>query len=305
MQINIACAINESYAPYMGVMLTSLFENNKETVFNVYILTQGLSKGNLEKIEQLCKTYQNSYTVIKIDSSTFSVAEYTINAHISIETYFRLILAEVLPVHLDKILYLDVDILVVGSILPLWKTDLQDRSIGASEDISKSFFRNYKLDLGLKKESQYFNAGVLLIDLKKWRLNNIFSKALSILKEEDFLFRFWDQDILNILFEDDITFLDRKWNYSGLSHSKRYYNRQIYDARIIHFIAGGKFKPWHDSCEHPYAILFQKYLSDSFFRLEKESKSGFNVEVFKARIIRRLKYWMIQSQFLRIFPRYD
>ena len=181
-------------------------------------------------------------------------------------TYYRLKLASILPDNIDKCIYLDSDMLLIGDIKELYNTDLQGHICGVTgENRSRTtpmveLHNNQNFIIDTKYD---FNAGLLLLDLKKWRELDIESKIFNLLKRV----RLTDQDALNIMFNDDILLLDSRWNCfpvlvqdapkrawhcvfkdeetktikANSRFSKKEYEQICKEAKLVHF--GGP-KPW-------------------------------------------------------------
>ena len=121
MSINVICATDNDFAPYCGVMLTSLFENNRKSKLSVFVLVdESFSSRNQRKYLQLGTKYRQALHIVKVDSK--QTADFPINQsfyHISQPTYYRILAARLLPSEVSKVLYLDCDIIVAGSLEPL------------------------------------------------------------------------------------------------------------------------------------------------------------------------------------------
>ena len=112
--IRILCSTDDNYAPYAGIMLTSLFANNRNEVFDVYVLTRGLNGDNYEKLKSVGKQFRSEVNILSVDLSAFEDCPIRPGDHITLEAYFRLMATQLLPERIDRILYLDVDIVIDG-----------------------------------------------------------------------------------------------------------------------------------------------------------------------------------------------
>lgn len=188
------------------------------------------------------------------------------NAYINITTYYRLLLPNILE-GIDKVLYLDCDVIINSSICNLWNNDISKYAIAGVRDRINNSIRLYnRLKYDIKLE--YINAGVLLINLKKWREENIFEKALSIAVTSPAILKNHDQDIINILFCNSKKILNFKYNlleYYLYTEDWLYLDRKYYpeiieackNPVIVHFCMPQK--PWHIECINPYKELYYKY----------------------------------------------
>lgn len=161
--MKIAFCINDNYYDKVAVVITSILENNIDNNIDFYIFNSDLSKQNFEKLYSLKFKYKNfTLTEIKINPKIFSKFNISIK-HTSIETYFRYLIADSLP-NIDKILYLDADLIVNNNISDFYNVDLNDYYIAGVEDL---YIKNtkYKKEINLSANDIYINAGVLLMNL--------------------------------------------------------------------------------------------------------------------------------------------
>ena len=115
-QYNILCATDDNYVPYCGIMLTSLFENNKGLNFCIYILVEHLSNKSKSEFATLAKKYSQNIEIITVDGEKLKECPIRTGDHVSIVTYYRLLAPILLPSDVDKILYLDCDMIINGNI---------------------------------------------------------------------------------------------------------------------------------------------------------------------------------------------
>lgn len=201
----------------------------------------------------------------------FSVVGLERNFNVSLTTYARLFIASLLPEGIDKIIYLDCDALVLGSFKELWDIDLGENYIGGVLDTVPD---SLKEAFGFEAEENYFNAGVLLINLRKWREDNVEAEFLKFMEDNQSRFYQHDQGIINNVFRDKSIVVDPKFNLMGhfsyldYNLSKKfhtmknsYYSEEIMknafnNPVFVHF--NGGLKPSSNNY-HPYRELFEKY----------------------------------------------
>lgn len=248
--INILCATDDCFAPYCGIMLTSLFENNKNHSCRVFIIVnKPLAKKNTRRFIKLGNLYGQQISFVTIDDSLFQKFPKLRN---SLVTYYRLVAADLLPESVNKVLYLDGDLIVAGDLSPIWNTDLSDKAIAAvTERASLAEARaealHYSAELG------YFNAGVILMNLDYWRVNGVGQQCLSFLDNHYSILRFHDQDVLNSVLRDKKKMLPIAFNFQTDFLKKDVFKQEYYKIQdaileafnapcIIHF--SGPLKPW-------------------------------------------------------------
>ena len=291
--MNIALCTDEKYSFPCGVCITSILENNKEEECNIYILTEGLEPQTIEKFRSLERKYNQRIIIKRVDSCIFSNLKICNRFPKSI--YFRFMLPELID-HEKKILYFDCDIIVTGSLKDLWETEISEYACGVVED-QKSDDITIQNRLGLYKD--YFNSGVLLINLEYWREKDIANKLIEFIHQNPDICLYPDQDALNYVLCDRVKFLDYKYNYQELFyqpkehillHKNKWEKLDLAGSTptIMHYT--GCIKPWVKACPHPYKELFIKYQAISPWK-DKKIRSRYTIKWKIAGIIEQIKYY--------------
>lgn len=262
-EIPIFFATDNNYVPFLAVALTSLLNNaSKDYFYRIYVLTTSLKKEYTDELELICHDampegasieFVNLCVEMEKSAGTFHLRHYY-----SKETYCRIFIPRVFKKY-DKVLYLDSDIVVTGDISELYNIELDDNLVAAaSEEVMVDYdvYGNYvEKALGIWRHD-YFSAGVLLINAKKYREENIEMKFINLLNS--FSFRVTqDEDYLNVLCKGRVKPIDLGWNKSA------YKNPSFDDKnlKIIHYKIN--WKPWHyDNIE--YEDYFWKYAKETF-----------------------------------------
>ncbi len=258
--INVCVSCSEEYSKYAGVLIASILSNAADDdCLNFFILNMNLSELRKSEILKLKNIKDCEINFISVNTNLFN--EYKkINTHsyIPISSFFRLKLASLLP-DLDRVIYLDCDIVVNRSIAELYNTDLNDNIAAAVLDINKR---------KLKKFPTYVNSGVLLLDLNKIRKLNIESEFLNWTKSNFDKIKTGDQDIINEVLKNKIEILDERWNVQ----SSNFTNRSSYTSNpyVIHYVS--KRKPWHFGSFSYHKNLYFKYLQLTPWALSKKEK---------------------------------
>ena len=204
-RIAIVCATDDNYAPYCGVMLTSVLENNKDRDVSAYILMdKPLQEKQQKRFNQLSDKYGARIEFVMVDKSFFEKFPLKGDAknlkHWSIVTYYRLYAEELLPKNVDKVLYLDCDIIVNRPIGELFDMNWDGFSVGAVSDMCTEW-QEYYDRLQYDRSKGYFNAGVLFMNLEYWRTHEIGRKCVDYLASNyDRIFNN-DQDIRKVLMQ--------------------------------------------------------------------------------------------------------
>ena len=262
--MNIACSTDDNYVRYCGVMLTSLFENNKEEVIHIYVFTEGLSRNNRMSLENIVNHYKGFFHYCKIESDLIKEFPLKEGSYISIATYYRLLIPQILPTDLNKVIYLDCDIIVSSNLNKLWNVDLTNYALGAVDE-STTLDNGVFARLQYSSEYGYYNAGVLLFNLNYWRNNNIINQCFTYIKENPEKIVLADQDVLNAVLHAQCLHLPCKWNVGTAFYTVSYVRKYRSDTSliqalkspyIIHFT--WEAKPW-TGFEHPMRRYFFKY----------------------------------------------
>ncbi len=284
MNINICLSSDNNYSQYAGVVISSVLLNAKNNDFiKFYILDGGIDDKNKEKILSLKDLKQCEINFIKIDESLFETYK-TIGTHsyISLSTYYRLKLASMLP-DVDKILYLDCDIIVTDSLSELFNTDIKDYyAAGVIDTAMKSSGWVPKLEKGNK----YFNAGVLLFNLDLIREDNIENKFEQYTKNEIENIRVGDQQIINVVCQGKIKEVNSQWNVQ----SSNFVNRSDYtnSPKIVHYI--GRQKPWIFGSMNYWKNLYFDTLKFTPWKIEDKDKFKWTVLNQIVSVLNFIKY---------------
>lgn len=252
--ISLGSAVNRAYALPFWVMLNSLLANlDPSRIVRLFMLeTAPLDPSFRAGIENLVETHWVN-PAVSLDLSS--------SGRYGLEALCPLMLPASLPV--DRVLFLDADLLVLGDISQLWDTDLQGQALGAVVDLAMPLVSSPRAVkgwsvLGISPNAPYFNAGVLLIDLNFWRNHRIVPQALDYLSRHQGCVDFAHQEALNAVAWNCWTRLSPRWNLSaGLAHLLKHDSGK---PGIVHF--SGRFKPWRLTTGSPYQTPYNSFLQD-------------------------------------------
>lgn len=276
--IVVACGADEAYAKHITVTLRSILDStdpNRPLV--LYLLDGGMSDSTKSLLTSMCSERAKvNWLAPELDR----VARFPVSEHISAASYLRLLLPELLPVDVERVIYIDSDMIVKRDLSLLWDEPLGEFGIAAAQDVAapwidadvampnvkaatpflaaKRPIANYQ-PLGLRPAAKYFNAGMLVMNLDLWRREGFAEQVFRCLDEHREHVLWWDQYALNVVFADRWHQLDPRWNQG--SHVFVYptwetspLSQQVFesvknDPWIIHFCSPAK--PWHADCDHP------------------------------------------------------
>ena len=258
-----------AYVQHSAVCLVSLLANSPDLFFDIVVVNRPTERLDEHRLRRSLAGFPNHSLAFRQFSPPADQL-FPLNplAHYTIDTYSRLWVDTFFGSDVERVLYLDGDIVVVGGIAELWHCDLAGNLLGTVDipGADRGVER-----LGMRWEDGYFNAGVLVIDLAQWRNTGATQLVLDYINANPDRV-LYDQDALNACFHDRRKRLDYKWNaiwpfFGGpmqLPLSDAEIARVRRDARIIHYNGGSK--PWSYLCDHPRRDEYLKYLKMTEWR---------------------------------------
>lgn len=287
--MHIVLSADKNYIMPTAVTMKSVCVNNQEVHFHLIIddsVTEAM-KRQLSGVVSAEK--QQTVSFYKVDKQIFASfpALGKVKTYISAATYYRLYLTELLPSTVDRVIYLDGDIIVRDCLSELWEFSLNECPIAAVPDMAECQHDYHRL--GYEPDLGYFNAGVLLINLAYWREKGCLKHFMHIITEEAERIKLHDQDVLNITFAQTKQILPLGYNFqNGFLFKKEYrecgdkYDRDIEEywnkkkkIVILHFT--DTIKPWHLEDCNPYGYEFFKYYKMTPFGQKKLKHCGKNL----------------------------
>lgn len=275
--MNIIYASNNEYAKYLGISMISLFDNNKDLdKITVYILSQNIDSINVEHLLNIANRYQRNINFIDISEFEEHIPfDFFTSGYNSI-VLSRLFLCSYIPSDIERILYLDCDIIVNGSIKALETIVFGSNLAAAVPELYMP--ADKKALIGFRKEEIYYNAGVFLVNLALWRSNNMESIFIEYYRSKNGRLLYNDQDILNHCCKGRILTLSYTYNLSpNLYYFPRYFVKRLqpaYDLRspekythilsepaIIHYM--GDERPWIEGNHNRYRKQYEYYYKRS------------------------------------------
>lgn len=288
-ELNVLFSSDNHYAQHLGAAMQSLLENNQDfTVIRIYVIDNEISDLSKEKLCRIATKFSNVSLFWIPFEKWKSQLQLNMTWSISISAYARLFVAEMIPAEIDRILYLDCDMIVCDSLQNLWDTDLRGCVLGAVQD---SISDSTKNAVGLLPEEPYCNSGMLLIDLAKWRELDIGTKCVHFIAEKNGSVVHHDQGVLNGVLKNQwfrlplcnnlmtIHFIfnrRRIIDYFG-EHADFYSENDIVNAKehplIMHYTPSFTSRPWCKDCKHPRKMLYWENLAKTPWKGAKPEKS--------------------------------
>lgn len=258
--MNILYCTDENYAWLAGISIISLMENNRQCQINVYIIADKISDDSKNKLRGLQNNYNNLNVNIKDLPNLNELLGIKLNSgpYWSLSTYSRLFVGSILQDEIDKVIYLDCDIMVNGDLTSMWNTNMEGFWVGGCQDCVS----NLKWAAGLNTNDIYINAGVLYMNLQKMREDDVENKCIEYIKNRNGKIYFNDQTLINDLMHKNIKIFPAKYNvitptiingYKAMrlknDYTNYYSEKEINDAIrhpiLLHFVGGNYVgRPW-------------------------------------------------------------
>lgn len=279
--IPIFFATDDNYVPFLAVSIKSLLDNaSKDYFYNIHVLTDGISEANQEKL----KGNMSANSKLIFDDVSNHVAKIksrldaTLRDYYTASIFYRLFIAALYPEY-KKAIYLDCDITVVGDISKMYEIDLGDNIFGVVPDDVIAGLEQFKIyareGVGVDDE-KYFNSGVLLMNLEKYRQEQIKEKFVYYLVKYNFETAAPDQDYLNALCKNKVKYIERGWDRMSTDEN---YDGELY---IIHY--NNFRKPWYYD-NVPYEKYFWEYAKrTNYYDYIKGLKETFTPEMAEKHI---------------------
>lgn len=256
-EIPIFFSTDDNYIPFLDVAIRSLIANaSRNYNYHIVILNTGLNQTNIDKILEL----QDDNFRIEFEDISYAIKDIEhklpIESHFGLACYYRLFIQSIFTQY-DKVLYLDCDIVVLGDISELYHTDLEGNYVGGVIEnwiLHSPIFSYYTKNAVGIENKEYINSGIMIMDLKKLRENNIEERFVELINKYNFNVIDPDQSYINYLCHGHIKYLPFEWNRTPLK------NVVCDSPKIVHYALG--LKPWHDK---------NIFLSEHFWEYAKTS----------------------------------
>ncbi len=273
--MNIIYASNDGYVRHLAVSMLSLFDRNRRVrELTVYVISMGISRENRARLEAVAAGYGRTVCFLEMDDIEAQFACGVDTGGFDISTLGRLFAGRLLPESVERVLYLDCDTVVARPLTKLWLTDLKGHVLGAV--MEPTIYRKVKQEIGLMPEDAYFNAGVLLIDVKLWRRTDAERRLLDFYQEKGGSLFACDQDIINGALKGQILPLPPRYNFFTNYRYFRYRDlvkhepsygviteEEFREAKrhpsVIHY--AGDERPWIAGNRNHYRKAYEHYLA--------------------------------------------
>ena len=260
-EISISFAATDSFSRHLSVVIASVLKNNRHDRFVFHVLHRNISDRNQALLKASAEKWRNGRIVFHAVASEFFAAAPLPSPHISVESYFRLMLPKILEDE-SRTLYLDVDILCRKGIRELWETELDGYACAAvaEETYPGGSLLHFACPAPVERQA-YFNAGVMLFNLDYIRAKGLESVPFGILETWTEKIGYADQDVLNLAYHGKVKFISRKFNFMGKWGPER-----VHSPVVIRHFASFSQKPWNCKMMRFTWIPYAWYLAHTSYR---------------------------------------
>lgn len=263
-KINILVTLNEAYIPYLNVMLSSLIYNNQDCFFDIYLLHSSIPDKALEQTRNIIGQFGK---LIMVEARNIGLENAPTTTRYPTEIYYRIFAARYLPQTLDRILYLDPDIIVNGSVKELYSMSMDSYYFAAASHIGGFMQKINEIRLDMEEESPYINSGVMLMNLERLRNEQNFDDVFTFIEKRKNFLILPDQDIISSLYGSKICALDSfRYNMT----EKLYRTHSLFEkdlnlewvrknSIIIHYC--GRNKPWKNNYSGQLNVFYNEMVA--------------------------------------------
>lgn len=269
--INVVFCLDAAFWNPLLVTIASLLTTGRDSRFRLFVVSSSpVPEKERARLAALLDRANNATAEIIVFDDTTAYGHLPVHGHLSVATYLRLFMTEFLPQTLDRVLYLDSDVMVLSDLRPLWDTELHGAYVGAALE---PFDPVQRLPLGFSADDFYFNAGVMLVNLRRWRDENLLPVFLEFAERNRSKLYSPDQDILNSVFRGNVLDIGVKWNWQALFPrltpvqlhiSASQFKQYKHAPGIIHFTS--RLKPWSWKWAPHYQKHYVKRMHDVAWR---------------------------------------
>jgi lipopolysaccharide biosynthesis glycosyltransferase len=264
--LHVACAAEgDGYLAHTATMLQSLLANHRDVPVHVHFMpAPGVSRGRQSRLVEMVSGEGAEISVLRVPDER--LAGLPTKGFTRKATWYRIFLPELRP-ELDRILYLDSDLLVLDSVVELFDSELLGNRVAAVTNVFQPNHLHRPAELGLAHPHDYFNAGVLLMDLERMRQGDCTSALISYGRRNAGRIDWRDQDVLNVVLGSRRLPLHPRWNvmnsfrwaHAGDVFGRAHLDEACRDPAIRHFEGPDDNKPWHYMCEREMRELYAEY----------------------------------------------
>ena len=277
-----------------------MLENHPHRIVHVHLIAERIAAKDLAKLRLFIGEYNGLLYVYAPPADASAHFRVHSSPRLSAAAYYRCFLADLLPEELERVLYLDGDVIVRRALDAFYDRALDDGYVAAVKDYGHITAKDYER-LELPESQGYFNSGVLLLNLPLWRKHEVLAQCTAYFASHPERIVYDDQDLLNVVLNGKVDFVDPTWNAQDFFYRKRFvrdetlpestYTALLNDPAVVHFTRVPK--PWHWKCTHPYRKEYLRYLkvtpwkkADEAFTLGSKVKHQIRVFLTQCHLVK-------------------
>lgn len=308
--MNILLSTDNNYVMPTGVLMHSIGENNKVNIDYYVMVNSDFDLNNKKILTDIAAKYCSNVTYYTINEEMTKILPFEkegMPSHVSVATYFRLFVTQFLPESVDRILYLDGDMIVRDSLAPLYNSNIEESPVVVAHDMDERIHLKTGR-LTYEEQYGYFNAGMMLINVKYWRDNHCLQLFMNFIKENGNRIVFHDQDVLNCVFAKTKKWTSVTYNFqNGFIHKKGALHcpdgidvrNCMHNPCIIHYTTSEK--PWFEECMHPFKGEWLKYKAISQWAKEPlQTKKVVGFKQNLRRLLIKIGVWKPRTPFIQV-----
>lgn len=295
MKYNVVINTDDNYLQHAMAMLCSLFDTNSNHQFIIHVLTHHLSEENIQSIKGLSERYRNTAIIYNVDEKPLDGVQFRKKRPLTKAAYYRLLLSSIISQDINKILYLDCDMIILDDISPLFSLDLSNYALAATAD-HMPVNDQHRQQLNMEFDERTFCSGIMVVNLEYWRKNNAEELLLKYAKQPRDVVYLHDQDVLNYVFKKQWFRLPPKWNRivfnlvpggNRLGYKRNDLVEYLDHPAVVHY--ANIVKPWYNIWM-PMRNYYRYFLKKSGCKHVVFEKIGFMKRVQLEFIIFRYIY---------------
>jgi lipopolysaccharide biosynthesis glycosyltransferase len=295
--IDVAFCIDAEFWHPLLITISSLLFTNPESHFRLFVVSGAeVSAAEQSRLSEIIEAAGNATFNLITSCDSKSYGHLPVHGHLSLATYLRLFMTDFLPSSVDKVIYLDSDVLVrTNHFEQLWNIELGDAYLGAALE---PFDPRQRLPLGFGPKDFYFNAGVMVVNVRKWREKNVLPLFLDFAERNRSILYSPDQDILNSVFRGEVVDIGVHWNWQALFPRLTPMQLHISDKEfaiwkrapgIVHFTS--RYKPWSWRWAPHYQQEYLRLLNKGPWRLTRPDKHLKHLPTKLNKVFQRFLEW--------------
>jgi lipopolysaccharide biosynthesis glycosyltransferase len=300
MNIPVLFCIDGKFWQHLAVSIASLLESNRHSTFRIFVVSASeMDAAEVAKLRSMIEAKGSSLKII-VYSEAASYQYLPTHSHLTFSIYLRLFMTEYLDPSLDKVLYLDSDIIICSDIRELWSLPLGYAYIGAARE---PYNRRQREPLGFSRNDLYINSGVMLVNLERWRADRVLPRLLDFAQKNQEIIHSGDQDTINSVFRGRIYDIGYQWNWQALfprfSPAELGLDRETFSAlrrtpKLVHFTS--PYKPWFYRWQPHYKDMYYKYLAlTPWAGYDPPDRSLVNFPKYSIKTMQRALEWHLPS----------